>query len=193
MDFSLTQSDDSMICIVCQAMQYAQLCSKCLSAKVASVRDASCNGGHWTPITGTHATQILRACNDDDMCFVDLETQSVCHAYKRKLIEVSKLDAYNVAECARQFKEFASKHAGKHSMWYDSRQLVLRRITPQRLYDKQSILARLRRNPSAGLCMTEIAKEYDGANDDVYSLIQEGTVLQHHHTIWLRPMQSTCQ
>ena len=102
-------------------------------------------------------------------------------------LKASRSRVTDTSGWARTKVEFARAHCGAHGLWYNARLKQLRPNTALRLYDKASILAKLRSAPSTGLSITEVVKEYEGAHLDVHDLITERRVCQYNDTIWLTP------
>ena len=168
------------------------LCSPCARVRCESLERAVTESGEWHRLVNEkHADQLIGLLSQRPMMCVDSETKSVCHVFRLALAEAAKSHTTSTKSWERTKIEFAEKHASKHALWHHPRDRLLRRNTPLRLYDSKSILAKLRRSPQTGLSITSVVKEYDQAYVDVQDLIDKGLVLQHNHTIWLRPPNSS--
>lgn len=181
-----------MNCIACAALPAGVLCTKCLEAKAATLAKACQTDGHWHHLSGNpHCDQLLRHFATLDEIVVDSATQSVCHRYRADLEQASRDLITPTTGWPLTKIAYASRHAAKHNLWYSSKHCALRRITPLRLYDKLSILTRMRRAPTTGCPVTDIVCEYDGAHADLYDLVQSKHLLLHNDSVWLNPSPPT--
>ena len=177
---------------MCSALQGVALCTKCVGVQVDKIISACINHGGWHKVFLTeHCRQVLNALSENKNCIVDPDTGMVCHVFAHKLLQASKKTATSVSGWTVQEREYAAKHCSKARLWYHPRQKMLRRITPLRLYDKQSILAHMQRNNTLGVGVTEIVKEYEGAHLDVLDLLNEKKLLLYANTLWLARSSTT--
>lgn len=152
---------------------------------------AAYDSGHWSSlVNNVHSQQLFKILSCHPDAVVDPDTSMYAHAFLGSLVQAAKNGVTDVSEWPRRKIEFARSHCSKHKLWYNPRLKQLRPITALRLYDKASILTKLRSAPSTGLLLDDVVKEYTQAYLDVHDLISQRVVCQFDGTIWLCPQNT---
>lgn len=183
-----SQMSSVMSCMACTAFQGRRLCQPCAEREAAAMLSSAFTSGHWlSPVRQEHSQQLLAVLARNPEAVVDTETSMYAHAFAASLAQASRAGVTDVSGWPRRKLEFARAHCSKHNLWLNSRLKQLRPTTALRLYDRASILAKLRSAPSSGLALDDVVKEYERAYLDVHDLVVEKRVCEFQGTIWLSP------
>ena len=180
--------------MTCKALNGVKLCTACASTRASDLCQEAYDSGHWhSLLEEDHGNQILDVVSTNASMVVDKETCSCAHIYTAELARAAQSMCVSTETWPLSKVEFAKVHCTKHNLWYHPKRKWLRRTTPLRLYDRDSILARMKAEPQKGLSITEIVKEYPEAYNDITGLVDSGSVLVYKETAWLRQPLGTSQ